>query len=267
MQRAISRHPSRLTRSARASLHCVLMRRNASMETDYLSLGLAAARRRAWFARCRAAPVPPPPARPVSVAELDAAVAAALARGTSSLEEKRMGRIALSQIPERAPGGRAPCAVCGLALARAVPSIPICRHCADSPDAVRARLDGRRQAAERAIAAATAEAQAARDALDARDAARWDKIAAALLASARLGGRAGTATPEQRAWLDKVKAAIHNPASPAVSDALRRVWHADEALYWTVGGASDDLRRVEVVRLMYEECLSGLVEEPCNAAV
>jgi hypothetical protein len=208
---------------------------------DFVAAGLAAAERRAWFARCRAAPVPLPRARKASVEELDVAVAAALARGRSSLEEKRMARATMSVAPPPS-GGRRTCVVCGMATAQA--GVPACRLCIEEIDTARVRLDGRRRVARAAIEVATADAQAARNALDERDQRRWDKIVAARLKAAR--------DESARAWVGKVKAAIDNATSPAVSDAIRRVWWADEALHWTIEGAAEEMRRADVAETQLE---------------
>jgi hypothetical protein len=108
------------------------------------------------------------------------------------------------------------------------------------------------------LSAALDEAQAALDALSPQDRARWDKIAAARLAVARVGRWEGTAPPEQQQWLDKVKAAILDEQSTAVSDALRRAWHADEVAFWAVAGAAEQLRRVDVAAAQLAACLEAL---------
>lgn len=198
--------------------------------------GLAAHARRAWLARAAAAPIPPPPAprgRHVSVAELDTAVAAGLVRGHSSLQEARtMAKVHVKLVPEPArEGRRAPCVVCGLSLPPAVAGVPICGPCADAPEQTRARLDTRRAAHTRALAAADVELDAALDALDAADRERWAKIGAWRLAVAR-GARwaADTTDPvavqvlaerptpaDAQARLDKVKDAILLDPAQAVA--------------------------------------------------
>jgi hypothetical protein len=230
------------------------------MQTDYVALGLAAHARRAWLRQARSAPLPPAPAprgRHVSVAELDEAIAAALVRGRNSLED-HMPRVHIKLVPEPAAPRRTPCVVCGLALALALPLHDVCVHCAAAPDASRARLADRRAGHERALSVAHTEAQAALDALSETDRARWNKIAATRLAVARVGRWEGTATPEQQQWLDRVKAAIHNEQSTAVSDALRRAWHADEVAFWAVAGAAEQLRRVDVAAAQLAACLEAL---------
>jgi hypothetical protein len=215
-----------------------------------------------WFARCRVAPIPPPivRGRRVTVEELDAAIVAALARGHSSLREPSMARVALSQVPPHAKSGRVSCVVCGIALPPAVPGIPVCQHCADDPSMSRELLAARRASIVRDRDAATSEAQAARDALTAEDTRRWDKIATARLACERVGRHAGKATPEQRAWIARVQSAIHNPQSTAVSNALRRVWYADEVAYWSSGGATEALRRVDAAAAHLEACLEEVTK-------
>jgi hypothetical protein len=147
-----------------------------------------------------------------------------------------------------------------MGLPPAVPGIPVCRHCADTADFSRERLASRRATFVRDLETTTGEAQAARDALSPEDARRWGKIAAARMACERVGRHEGTATPEQRAWLARVQAAINNPNSTAVSNDLRRVWHADEIAYWSSGGAAEALRRVDAAAAHLEACVEEVTK-------
>jgi hypothetical protein len=96
------------------------------------------------------------------------------------------------------------------------------------------------------------DAQAAREALTEAERVRWDKIAAARLAVGRVGRFAGTATSEQAAWLAKVARAIDTPGDARISDAIRRVWVADEAAFWAAEGAAAEERRVFTVLAQVE---------------
>jgi hypothetical protein len=96
------------------------------------------------------------------------------------------------------------------------------------------------------------DAQAARDDLSEDNRRRWDKIAAARLAVGRVGRFANTATSEQAAWLAKVAKAIDTPGDSRISDAIRRVWVADEAAFWAAEGAAAEERRVFAVLAQVE---------------
>jgi hypothetical protein len=231
------------------------------MEVDDLSLrGIEAARRRVWLARAASAPIPaprPPAYVPVSVGELDDAVAAALVRGRSSLEVLRMGKVHTTQIPE-ATSRRAPCAVCGLNIKQARLDAPICQHCADAPDSARAMLATRRAQAERRRDNAAETLLRAIDALDEADLARWHKICAWRLAAARVGRWEGVGEADAIARLERVKAAVHS-GSDRVSAALRLVWLTDEEAHWIDAGAADALRRLDVAAEHLESVVAALV--------
>lgn len=237
--------------------------------SDLVALGVASANHARWVAVARATPRPPAPTpdrlaqiiarivgeqpvpatERVSVADLDTAIAHALARGTSSLEEARMARVALSQVPPRTER-RVSCVVCRLALERHpdYPDAPICTACADDIPASRQRLADRRAGYERTLARAQLQATMTVEALDESDASRWVQIVAA-----RDDAR-------QTRWLERVKTAIYTPSSTKVSDALRRCWNADEVAFWTKVGAEGEIRRVDVAEAHLKH-----VSEACEA--
>lgn len=240
---------------------------------DLVSAGIAAANRRAWLRRAQsaaspppvsrerlaaicaraAAECPPPPARSVSVEELDAAVAAALARGHSSLEELRMAKIHMSQVPPRPRVRRGQCLLCGLSLELVEADCPICQLCAENAAESRKKLAGRRADTEAQLAAAEGEWQAAFTALDERDMRRWAQITELMSACDM-----EVATDEQRARLAKIRAALLDPADDRMSDALRRVYAADEVVCWARLGAKDALWKVNTAAAHLESAVAAL---------
>ena len=231
--------------------------------TDLITAGLEAQRVRDWLAHC--ATLPPPPEPPMPYVKYDpiaheAAIAAALQRGRTSLEERRMPRITLQTAPAAPERSRGQCVACDMLSDRAHPAYPVCGRCAAEPGLTRQRLVQRIAAIHQRTETSAHEAQAARDALSDTDAAKWDKIAAVRLAVGRTGRHAGTATPAQRAWLAKVQKALDTPASTQVSDAIRRVAVADEAHHWVVAGAAEAERRARVALAQVEECIEVLEE-------
>jgi hypothetical protein len=237
---------------------------------DPIAAALQEARIKAWLAKCATLPPPPPlpmPYRQHDPARHEAAVAAALARGVSSLEEyQTMPRIALQTTPAAPSRARGQCIACDMLSDRAHPAYPVCDRCAAEPDTTRQRLEQRITTAQQRVVNAANEAQSARDALSEADAKKWSKIAAARLAIGRTGRHADTATPEQRVWLAKVQRALDTPTNTQVSDALRLVALADEAHYWIAAGAATAERQARIALAQFEECIEALADAPCTIA-
>jgi hypothetical protein len=155
---------------------------------------------------------------------------------------------------------RVPCVTCDRFAERAHPGHAICSGCAATPDLTRERLTLRIERIQQRIAQASQEAQDARDALPPSDVPKWDKIAAARLAVGRSGRFSNTATEATRTWLRKVQRAIDTKGSTQVSDAIRRVWLADEIAHWAIAGASDEERRARVALEQFEACVAALAQ-------
>jgi hypothetical protein len=227
---------------------------------------LAAARlseHRAWLAAAKAAPVPAyaptPPYAPLRPAEHDAAVAEALARGTTTLQqfkERPMARVKL-QTPA-APSGpsagpaRVTCVVCQMYAPRALEGHPVCAACTADPAAARSILTSRSARVLAGVLPAQGALDRAYAALDAAEQARWRAITAARRAVA-----ADTADAATRERLRRTQAAM-DAGDPRISEALRAVWVADEALYWANEVAADEGRRVAAAAAQFEEALAAL---------
>jgi hypothetical protein len=225
------------------------------MTTDTLiGAGINAARVRDWIGRCK--DLPPPPLLRVPYARIDpAAIDAAIARGTSSLDRSAtMPKATIQTAP------RVPCVACDRFAERAHPAHAICSGCAATPDLTRERLTQRIARIQDRIVKAAQDAQDARDALPPSDVPKWDKISAARLAVGRSGRFSDTATEATRTWLRKVQKAIDTKASTQVSDAIRRVWLADEIAYWAISGASDEERRARIALEQFDACIEALAQ-------
>jgi len=233
------------------------------------------AARRAWLAAARVAPIPDPPAPPYAPLRPDAheaAVAAALARGTSTLQQWKdngMPRIQLQtgrQTPATpAASPRVTCVVCQLFAPRALAGHAVCAPCAERPDAARSILASRSARALAAVLPAQAELDAAYTALTDGERARWQAICQARIAVGRAGRWQGTADAATREKLQRTKDAIDRN-DPRISEGLRRIWHADEALFWANEVAADEGRRVAVAGEQLEACLAALGQQTMEAA-
>lgn len=212
---------------------------------------------RAWLRAARnAPPLPPRPPRLPRVAyaplPLDAhadAIAVGLRTGHSSLEEYRRNPMPKAAIAP--PSGRIACLVCTLVAPRALAGHAICRECIAAPDRAAAILESRERRPVGMLTNANAAANAAYDALDEAERDRWRKIQAA-----RAAVKAGTADEATAARLASTQRAI-DTQNPRITDGLRNMWVADEALFWASAVANADLRRVGIAR----EALAACVEE------
>ncbi len=152
------------------------------------------------------------------------------------------------------PSRRIVCTLCGTKDAtQAHPEHRICTGCTDNPPAIAARiatqramhLRHRQQCGE---AYAVAEA-----ALDETERARW-----AAFCELWILERAGMASTDDTRKVKATLAAYKHPAHPKVSDALRRVWAAWEAMYWSDEGAASETKRLDVRLAEFGVCLEDM---------
>lgn len=232
------------------------------MSTDPLIAAARLLEHRAWLRAARAAPIPLArvPYVALSLDDHAAAVDAALAAGRTSLQEWKERSMPNVRVPaEPAPSPRCTCAVCQRYAPRALAGHAVCADCAGNEPAARDILDARRRRVLNALVGPQAEHDAAHAALDDAERARWRAICQARLAVGRVGRWAGTADDATRRRLRRTQEAI-DAGDPRISEPLRRMWHADEALFWASEVAADEGRRVEVAAAQFEACLADLAQ-------
>ncbi len=146
------------------------------------------------------------------------------------------------------------CAVCGLGVRpKAHLEHSVCTDCVRDPEATRADLEQRRRDVITQQRQAAREAQAAYDALTPDERARWDK-----LCWMRARRDAGDATDDEVRLLQRSRDALVDPDDARYSGALRRVFHADEGLFWANAACEEGQRRINVKIAALVECVDAL---------
>jgi hypothetical protein len=121
------------------------------------------------------------------------------------------------------------CVVCGAQnVVRAHVDHAVCVACVTAPADARRRLEAQRQAVIRQQQSCAHAAQAAYDALSDEERARWS--AYALVRAQRDAGQPLSDSDLRR--LRITTTAYRTPGHPRITDALRRMFEADEALFW-----------------------------------
>lgn len=229
--------------------------------SDTLAAAARLTEHRAWLRAARTAPIPPPHVdyAPLRPAEHDAAVADALARGTTSLQqwkERPMPKVRLQTAPAApAASPRVTCVVCQIYAPRALAGHAVCAPCVEAPESARSILMSRSARVLASALPAQAEFDAAYAALSDAERARWAAIVQARLQVAR-----GAADDATRARLERTAAAIDR-GDPKIGPALARIWRADEGLYWANVVAADEGRRVAVAGAQYDAALAAVAQQ------
>jgi hypothetical protein len=153
----------------------------------------------------------------------------ALKRSSNTESDDLFPNVAASQEPMKRPKPLRACVVCGVQnVVRAHADHAVCIVCVTAPADARQRLEAQRQAVIRQQQICARAAQAAYNALSDEERARWS--AYALVRAQRDAGQPLSDSDLRR--LRITTTAYRTPDHPRITDALRRMFEADEALFW-----------------------------------
>lgn len=154
------------------------------------------------------------------------------------------------------------CAVCGeRQRPRAHPEHDVCAPCAADPEPVRASLERQRRIVVAEQNRAAAAAQAAYDALNEAELARWSR-----LCELRAKKQAGDATPDEAALIVRTLAGLNDPRDPRFTEPLRACHHADEGLFWANAADRETQRRINARLAHLDNCLADLARAAQDTA-